>query len=227
MPLGQYVLTTATQLVRGVWRGGDPHLHVGVLRRRPGRGGDDPAPGGHRRADDLELAGTEPEDQGDACGADLLRGLDLASAVNLANYRLVTAGRDKKFGTRDDKIIALRSASYNPTTHKVTLVPRKKLAVSVKYRLTVNGTSASGVEDLAGNLLDGNRRRPRLGELRRYLQAHAIESAASIVSGARSGPIARTAPEPGVMLSPAVGAGLVGCYFRLGRLRDSAGPPAA
>jgi hypothetical protein len=38
----------------------------------------------------------------------------------------------------------------------VTLVPRKKLSVGVKYRLTVNGTSASGVEDLAGNLLDGD-----------------------------------------------------------------------
>ena len=38
----------------------------------------------------------------------------------------------------------------------MTLLPRKKLAVAVKYRLTVNGTSASGVEDRAGNLLDGN-----------------------------------------------------------------------
>jgi hypothetical protein len=39
----------------------------------------------------------------------------------------------------------------------VTLLPRRKLSISVKYRLTVNGTSASGVEDSAGNLLDGNR----------------------------------------------------------------------
>ncbi len=82
--------------------------------------------------------------------------LDLASAVNLANYILVTAGPDKRFGTKDDKKIALRSATYNPITHTVTLLPRKKLSVGVKYRLTVNGTSASGVEDLAGNLLDAN-----------------------------------------------------------------------
>ena len=82
--------------------------------------------------------------------------LDVASAVNLSNFRLVTAGRDKKFGTKDDKVIALRSATYNPITHKVTLVPRKKLAIATKYRLTVNGTTASGVEDLAGNLLDGD-----------------------------------------------------------------------
>ena len=82
--------------------------------------------------------------------------LNPARAVNLANYRLVTAGRDKKFGTKDDKVVALRSATYNPTTHTVTLLPRQKLAVSVEYRLTVNGTSATGVADLAGNLLDGD-----------------------------------------------------------------------
>ena len=82
--------------------------------------------------------------------------LDPPALRPLANYRLVTAGRDKKFGTKDDKVVALRSATYNPTTHTVTLVPRKKLAVATKYRLTVNGTSATGVDDLAGNLLDGN-----------------------------------------------------------------------
>ncbi len=47
--------------------------------------------------------------------------LDAASAQNLAAYRLVTAGRDKKFGTKDDKVIRLASASYNaihmPSAH--------------------------------------------------------------------------------------------------------------
>jgi Domain of unknown function DUF11 len=79
--------------------------------------------------------------------------LNPARAVNLANYRLVMAGRDKKFGTKDDKVIALRSATYNPTTHTVTLLPRKKLSVSVAYRITVDGTSATGIADRAGNLL--------------------------------------------------------------------------
>jgi hypothetical protein len=82
--------------------------------------------------------------------------LEPGRAAMLANYRLVTAGRDKKFGTKDDKIIVLRSATYSVATHKVALLPRKKLAAAVKYRLTVNGTSASGVEDRAGNLLDGD-----------------------------------------------------------------------
>jgi hypothetical protein len=83
--------------------------------------------------------------------------LDPARAASLANYRLVTAGRDKKFGTRDDKVVALRSASYNPTARTVTLLPRKKLSASIQYRLMVNGTSAGGVTDSAGNLLDGDR----------------------------------------------------------------------
>ncbi len=49
---------------------------------------------------------------------DFSEALDPASAVNLANYRLVTAGRDKKFGTKDDKVVALRSATYNPTSRE-------------------------------------------------------------------------------------------------------------
>ncbi len=83
--------------------------------------------------------------------------LNSARAALLANYRLVTAGRDKKFGTKDDKIIALRSVTYNVATRSVTLMPRKKLSLGVNYRITVDGTSAHGVDDLAGNLLDNDR----------------------------------------------------------------------
>ena len=35
--------------------------------------------------------------------------LDAARASSLSNYRLVTAGRDKKFGTRDDTVVRLRA----------------------------------------------------------------------------------------------------------------------
>ncbi len=83
--------------------------------------------------------------------------LDPTRAAILANYRLVTAGRDKKFGTKDDKVVALRSATYNAATRSVTLLPRKKLSLGVKYRITVDGTSAHGIVDLAGTLLDGDR----------------------------------------------------------------------
>ena len=82
--------------------------------------------------------------------------LDRARAANLANYHVVTPGRDKRFGTRDDKVVALLSAVYDPTAWTVTLVLRKKLTVSGQYQLTVNGTSPGGVADLVGNLLDGD-----------------------------------------------------------------------
>ncbi len=82
--------------------------------------------------------------------------LDRTRAANLANYRLVTPGRDKKFGTRDDKVVALLSATYDPTARTVTLVLGKKLTAAGLYQLTVDGTSASGITDVAGNLLDGN-----------------------------------------------------------------------
>ncbi len=82
--------------------------------------------------------------------------LDRTRAASLANYRLVTPGRDKRFGTRDDKVVALLSATYDSTARTVTLVLRKKLTVSGQYQLTVDGTSAGGVADLVGNLLDGD-----------------------------------------------------------------------
>jgi uncharacterized repeat protein (TIGR01451 family) len=103
------------------------------------------------------LASSSPKDKCTPVVLTFSEDLGPVCATNLANYRLVTAGRDKKFGTKDDKVVALRSATYNPTTRTVTLVPRKKLAVAVKYSLTVDGTTAHGLTDRAGNLLDGNR----------------------------------------------------------------------
>lgn len=47
--------------------------------------------------------------------------------------------------------------TYNVATRSVTLMPRKKLSLGVNYRITVDGTSAHGVDDLAGNLLDNDR----------------------------------------------------------------------
>jgi hypothetical protein len=82
--------------------------------------------------------------------------LDLTRATNLANYRLVSPGRDRRFGTRDDQTIALRTPVYDPVAHTVTLTPRRKLSTSGQLELTVIGTSPGGVTDRAGNLLNGN-----------------------------------------------------------------------
>src|SRR5262249_11303318 len=47
--------------------------------------------------------------------------LDTAGVAATANYRLVSAGKDKKFGTKDDQVVAIRSASYDPSKSQVTL----------------------------------------------------------------------------------------------------------
>ena len=50
--------------------------------------------------------------------------LDARAARNARNYVLVAAGRDGKFGTRDDRRVAIRSASYDAGSQVVTLTPR-------------------------------------------------------------------------------------------------------
>jgi hypothetical protein len=53
--------------------------------------------------------------------------LDQADAHDAAAYHLIAAGKDKKFGTRDDKTVAVSSAVYDPAAHTVTLTPRGTL----------------------------------------------------------------------------------------------------
>jgi len=81
--------------------------------------------------------------------------LDPARATDPANYLVIDAGRDGRFGTRNDRAVPLVSASYNPATHTVTLVPARHLDVHHRYQLRVIGTGPRGVTDAAGRLLDG------------------------------------------------------------------------
>lgn len=74
--------------------------------------------------------------------------IDPARVPNLANYRLVGPG---------GRVVALRSATYDATARTVTLAPRRLLPLRRAFRLTVNGSTAAGLIDLAGNLLDGDR----------------------------------------------------------------------
>src|SRR5206468_5571755 len=55
----------------------------------------------------------------------------------------------------DDRVLPLRSASYNPATHAVKLVPRGPVALNQPLRLVASGSGA--LSDLAHNALDGNR----------------------------------------------------------------------
>src|SRR5262245_53268245 len=85
----------------------------------------------------------------------LSEALDPRSAQVPAAYCLVSSGKAKKFGTRDDKAVALASATYESSSHTVALTPRGKLpgqALPPKF-------TASGVNDATGRPID--RRRPR------------------------------------------------------------------
>ncbi|MFO0907367.1 MAG: Ig-like domain-containing protein [Isosphaeraceae bacterium] len=81
--------------------------------------------------------------------------LDPSRAVDLSAYRLLTAGRDGRFGTRDDGSVAFVSASYDAATHTVTLAPKQRLSLWQPYRLIVKGTGSASVTDIHGNPLDG------------------------------------------------------------------------
>jgi VCBS repeat-containing protein len=82
--------------------------------------------------------------------------MDPAGAQNLANYQLVTPGRDGRFGTRDDRRMPLGSAIYNAANRTVTLQTRALLPLNGRYRLTVRDGTAGGLTTTAGVALDGN-----------------------------------------------------------------------
>jgi hypothetical protein len=73
--------------------------------------------------------------------------LDAASAQATANYTITELGRR---GHR----ISVGSAVYDPTTNTVTLAPAQRLDIHKQYRLTVNGTTASGVRGASGSKLN-------------------------------------------------------------------------
>jgi uncharacterized repeat protein (TIGR01451 family) len=79
--------------------------------------------------------------------------VNAALAQNLEMYRLTTAGRDRKFNTPDDVVVALSSATYDAQKRTITLRTRKSLARTVTHELRVNGNS---LRDSLGRLIDGD-----------------------------------------------------------------------
>jgi RHS repeat-associated protein/CSLREA domain-containing protein len=78
--------------------------------------------------------------------------LNQLEATRLQNYDLRSPGKDKRFGTRDDKAILLRSAEYNPASNTVTLRSKKQLKVNQAFQITVRDT----LTNVAGTRLDGD-----------------------------------------------------------------------
>jgi uncharacterized repeat protein (TIGR01451 family) len=83
--------------------------------------------------------------------------LNAASATNAAFYRVAQAGRDRRFGTRDDRFSAIRSISLDPSGTVATIQLGAKLNRRQRYQLTVTSGAGGGVLDAGGRLLDGDR----------------------------------------------------------------------
>jgi hypothetical protein len=94
--------------------------------------------GSHRQASTIVIGFNDP--------------LDAASAQSLSNYSLV--GPAKKHGKAGSSI-GIGSAVYNSATNTVTLTLSKPLKIRGAWTLTVNGSSAGGLKNTTGVLLDG------------------------------------------------------------------------
>jgi hypothetical protein len=82
--------------------------------------------------------------------------LSQSGAQNLAEYRLVMAGKRGTFTTKHPKLIKLRSAAYSGTSDSVTLTPKKPFSLCKPVQLQISGEPPWGLDDTLGRLIDGN-----------------------------------------------------------------------
>ncbi|WP_406694092.1 hypothetical protein V5E97_23895 [Singulisphaera sp. Ch08] len=81
--------------------------------------------------------------------------VDGATARTLANYSITAAGRDRKFGTRDDVVTRLTAVTYDPGTRTAILTPRNStLALKPRPQFRVR---SGGLLDSLRRPIDGNR----------------------------------------------------------------------
>ncbi len=91
--------------------------------------------------------------------------LDKSRAQGVAKFGLALSGRDRKFGTRDDRRVSLRSARYRTqvlsdslgTRSTVTLTSVAPFRLSQPLQVRVNGQPPRGLRDTSGRWLDGDR----------------------------------------------------------------------
>jgi CSLREA domain-containing protein len=82
--------------------------------------------------------------------------LDAASVRHLANYRIVTLGGPGRGGSKVGHVTRVKRAIYDPSTYTVTLLPADRLDIHNRYKLTVNGSTATGLKGAGGLMLDGD-----------------------------------------------------------------------
>jgi uncharacterized repeat protein (TIGR01451 family) len=77
--------------------------------------------------------------------------MDQTRASNASNYHLFLTN-----GSTSQSPIQIVSATYNPATDSVTLVPSGSLPNNRFYRVVVNGSFGAALTDVAGNVLFGS-----------------------------------------------------------------------
>ncbi|MDB5353075.1 MAG: Cadherin [Planctomycetota bacterium] len=80
-------------------------------------------------------------------------GVDPTGAGLASTYRIDNDGKDGKYGTKDDKVVLLRPASYDSTTKTAKLIPRKPLPTGPVPQLRI---TASAITDPSRLALDGD-----------------------------------------------------------------------
>jgi hypothetical protein len=76
--------------------------------------------------------------------------LDAARAENVNNYRIVAMGRNGRTAASVGQVTPVRAAVYDPAKFTVTLYTRGRLSVHKLYRLTVNGSTPTGLMGATG-----------------------------------------------------------------------------
>lgn len=79
--------------------------------------------------------------------------LNAAAARKLKNYRLAAAGRDKKFDTKDDGVVRLKSVKYDPVKHTLTITSRAPWSSNQTLRFRIK---TARLFDATGRNFDGD-----------------------------------------------------------------------
>ncbi len=70
--------------------------------------------------------------------------VDASVITDLSLFTLISAGRDRRFGTKDDKVLKLSKASYTASTHILKLQPKQPLSIVYPLELVVTGLLSTG-----------------------------------------------------------------------------------
>jgi plastocyanin len=82
--------------------------------------------------------------------------LSAPEASNVRFYQLAMPGRKGSFDGSSARMLNLKSAVYDGALNEVVLTPKRPFALSKPVQLTVNGRSGSGLQDTAGQSIDGD-----------------------------------------------------------------------